>query len=202
MSGSALNFVDGVDPVDPGAGRNRLYSKAGQWWFFPGGGVPHLLGETQPAAFAYSSNPGTVVVSTTPNNVVDTRLVAAGVLVPDQILEATIRVFLTGTNNTKSLLVGIDADLTSALAVVFAAGQVGIATITAEFLVAHTGNSHELISRADFNSGYALGGLKRAATAVNLNTTAINLLTEAWVANAADSITIDSIMWRLMGNGL
>jgi len=174
---------------------------AGQFLQTKGAGANPLWSNVQPIGFAYVSNPGTVVVSTTPNNVVDTRAVPAATLAANQILECTLRAFLTGTNNTKSLLVGIDADLSNALTAVFAAGQVGIVTFIAQFIV-NAASPHLLTSRADFQQQFAGGGVKRGSVTVNLATTAINLLTEAWVSSASDSITIDSVSWTLKGNGL
>lgn len=158
-------------------------------------------GVTQPAGFAYVSNPGTVVVSTTSGNVVDTRAVLAGALAANQYLEATVRVFLTGVSNTKNLLVGIDADLSNALTAVFLAAETGIVEFVAQFLIAATGNVHLLVSRTDFNSQFGRD-TKRGTVSVNIATTPFHLVTQAWVTNAADSITIDSVSWALRGRGL
>jgi hypothetical protein len=159
---------------------------------------------TPTPAFAYSSNPGTVVTSTSANNVVDTRPVLAGEVAANQVLEAVVRVYISGTNNTKSLLVGLSADLSHALTAVFTAAQQGVATFTVVFLAAASGNTHTLISRVDFQSTYGAtaggSGVKRGTVSANLATTAFNLVTEAWVANASDSITIDSVSWSTYGN--
>lgn len=202
MAWGADAVVIATIPAISGTNASELHYDAGttMWFHKRQDGTYAPLGYTQPPAFGYVSNPGTVVVSTTPNNVVETRPVAAAVLSSGYLLEAEVHAFLTGTTDTKSMLVGIDADLSNALTAVFLAGQTGQVRFTAQFFV-KAASPHLLKSRTDYNSQFGRD-IKRGTVTVNLATTAINLLTEAWVANAADSITIDSIAWRLKGNGL
>jgi len=172
----------------------------------PGGGFGVTTisgGGGQPTSFAYVSNPGTVVNSTTANNVVDTRTVAAGKVTANQNVIGKFRAFLTGTNGTKSLSMALSTDSgASALTAVFSATQVGIVEFTVTLVIAASGTTQLLLSRCDSQSGYAFGGISRATLTLNPATTAFNLLTEAWVANSGDSIIIDSVEWRVEGNGL
>jgi hypothetical protein len=176
---------------DPATGYPCWYDTSGVKHFFP----------FQPTAYGYCSNPGTVVNSTTSGNVVDSRAIAAGALSVDTILRGEMLAYVQGTNGAKNLQLNFSADTSNALAVALTAAQVGIVRLQADFLIAHTGNVHLLHSRADFNSMYGFA-LKRGTVSVNLGTTGGNLQAEAWVANAADSITIDTVSWRQLGGGL
>ena len=171
----ALAIASALAPL--GSDASELFYDTGthMWWHKRQDGTYAPLGYTQPPAFAYVSNPGTVVNSTTPNHSVESRAVAAGAVTPGEIVEATVRAFLTGATDTKSLLVGVDADLSNALTAVFLAGQTGIVTFTAAFVV-KAASPHLLISRTDFNSMYG-HDTKRGTVAVNVATTGFNLVT-------------------------
>lgn len=158
-------------------------------------------GGTSQPSWSGPLNPGTVVSATAAENVVDSRLIPAGGLQPNDIVEGTIQLFVPNgaTNGVKNIRVCVDADTSNSLLVALAADQVGRVMLRVRFLV-NAASPHLIDTAAALNAqafDQAHGNV-----AVDLTANPIHLQTRAWVANAADSVNLESTNWRLLRSGL
>lgn len=131
------------------------------------------------------------ITSTTPNNTVYTVTIPLDTLEIGDMIDIEVSGLVSGATSTKDIVV--EAEATDIASISLAAGQSGAFSIKATLAVMFTTTTKRAIAQEESAAG---SNTRRTTFSLNTTTNTMNIDLEAWVGNAADSITIDRYVVR------
>ncbi len=129
--------------------------------------------------------------STTVNNTVYTTTIPLDTLATDDMIEIELHGFANGGNGTKEIR--IEAGSTDIGSISLSAAQTGAFSIRARLSVLFATTTKRATAQEESAAG---SNTRRSSFSLNTNTGSMNIDLEAWVGNAADSISIDQFSIR------